>query len=226
MMLLCLCAVRACLLWGRSQKNPTGNSSWQIPRKTNLAGDAWKCPQLLQQNLTGSSTRRCLGSLTGAPPGADRVRWWALGPTRLGRLMALGDHDHRGSVAAQLAWSARSKKWQMPSPYYSKTFQVGPASASTILQIIVTDSVSLEVSLPVSAASDLLGERSGIPATRYLCLSWLPSPQCLGTQARIVAAKDLVERGPESPCLHVFCMPPLALYLHCAGSRCRRGPCQ
>eukprot|EP00850_Spirogloea_muscicola_P015662 SM000122S25769 [mRNA] locus=s122:135387:138897:- [translate_table: standard] len=55
--------------------------------------------------------------------------------------MALGDHDHRGNVQAQLAYSHLSNKWRMPSNYYSRTV---PLDDGHNLDIFVTDSVGLE----------------------------------------------------------------------------------
>ncbi|GJP39690.1 hypothetical protein CLOM_g24036 [Closterium sp. NIES-68] len=40
---------------------------------------------------------------------ALQVRWY----------MSLGDHDNKGSVAAQIAHSHTSSKWYLPAPYYS-----------------------------------------------------------------------------------------------------------
>ncbi|KAL2652113.1 hypothetical protein R1flu_020241 [Riccia fluitans] len=55
--------------------------------------------------------------------------------------ITLGDHDHRESVAAQIAYSNVSKRWQLPSPYYIMNI---PLSGIHTLDIIVTDSVGLE----------------------------------------------------------------------------------
>lgn len=38
--------------------------------------------------------------------------------------MVLGNHDYRGSVQAQVAYTQRSSKWYLPSRYYD--FEVGP----------------------------------------------------------------------------------------------------
>lgn len=38
--------------------------------------------------------------------------------------VALGNHDYQGNVQAQIDYSKISKRWNMPSRYYSKVFQV------------------------------------------------------------------------------------------------------
>lgn len=38
--------------------------------------------------------------------------------------VALGNHDYRGNVQAQIDYSNISRRWNMPARYYSKTFQV------------------------------------------------------------------------------------------------------
>ncbi|KOS06584.1 acid phosphatase [Flavobacterium akiainvivens] len=38
--------------------------------------------------------------------------------------VALGNHDYRGSIQAQLDYTKVSRRWQMPDKYYSKTFDL------------------------------------------------------------------------------------------------------
>ena len=38
--------------------------------------------------------------------------------------VALGNHDYRGNVQAQIAYSDVSRRWNMPARYYSKTFEL------------------------------------------------------------------------------------------------------
>jgi acid phosphatase len=47
-----------------------------------------------------------------------RVPWWA----------ALGNHDYRGSVEAQLAYGAKDRRWRMPGRYYSFSEHLGDGS--------------------------------------------------------------------------------------------------
>mmetsp|Transcript_7908 Transcript_7908/g.12287 ORF Transcript_7908/g.12287 Transcript_7908/m.12287 type:complete len:204 (+) Transcript_7908:104-715(+) len=69
--------------------------------------------------------------------------------------MTIGDHDHCGNMSALLAYGKgqRSQNWeegpglhrdsfQLPSPYYHKTFTINPGKK--LFHIIVIDSVGLE----------------------------------------------------------------------------------
>ena len=66
---------------------------------------------------------------------------------------ALGDHDHRGSVAAQVEYGDRNGRWRMPSPYYARVERLKPAGvdangadlgAGVTVQTIVVDWIGLE----------------------------------------------------------------------------------
>ncbi|MCL7987231.1 metallophosphoesterase [Sphingobacterium sp. lm-10] len=50
--------------------------------------------------------------------------------------VALGNHDYRGSVQAQIDYSKVSRRWNMPDRYYSKTFELKHGKK---LQMIVID---------------------------------------------------------------------------------------
>jgi len=50
--------------------------------------------------------------------------------------MALGNHDHRGNVRAEIAYTQRSARWVMPAPYYSVQRRLGDG---TELALFVLD---------------------------------------------------------------------------------------
>lgn len=59
------------------------------------------------------------------------------------RYMSLGDHDQRGNVAAQVAYTNVSNKWQMPAPFFVK--HITSKFNQHTLDLIFTDSIGLEV---------------------------------------------------------------------------------
>lgn len=54
-------------------------------------------------------------------------------------IIALGNHDHRGSIAAQREYSLRNRRWYFPAPYYSVTVAAG----GTVVALFVLDTDSL-----------------------------------------------------------------------------------
>ncbi|MCM3876004.1 MAG: tartrate-resistant acid phosphatase type 5 family protein [Thermoanaerobaculia bacterium] len=50
--------------------------------------------------------------------------------------VALGNHDHRGSAAAEIEYGKTSPRWRMPDLYYTLTEKV---SATSMLQLFVLD---------------------------------------------------------------------------------------
>lgn len=67
------------------------------------------------------------------------------GECGLCRFVCLGDHDHRGNVSAQLLYTQQSARWRLPAPYYRHKVDLGDGRH---LDLIVTDSIALEVSRP------------------------------------------------------------------------------
>lgn len=54
-------------------------------------------------------------------------------------IVALGNHDHRGNIAAQIEYSQRNRRWYMPAPYY--TARVVSGGTSVMLFVLDTDSL-------------------------------------------------------------------------------------
>jgi acid phosphatase len=53
--------------------------------------------------------------------------------------IALGNHDHRGNIAAQIDYSAKNPRWYLPAPYYA----VQLAAGATTVALFVLDTDSL-----------------------------------------------------------------------------------
>ncbi|GIV53832.1 MAG: acid phosphatase [Candidatus Kapaibacterium sp.] len=71
-----------------------------------------------------------------------RQRWeeiYADSALQVPWIVALGNHDHRGSIAAQIAYSTLNQWWYMPAPYYTISLTAG----STTVAVFVMDTDSL-----------------------------------------------------------------------------------
>lgn len=58
-----------------------------------------------------------------------QVKWYPL----------LGNHEYRGNTQAVLDYSAKSRRWEMPARYYSRTFKGGKAT----LRVVFLDTPAL-----------------------------------------------------------------------------------
>ncbi len=76
-------------------------------------------------------------------------------------IIALGNHDHRGSIDAQIAYGQHNRRWYLPAPYYAVTI---PA-AQTAVALFVLDT------------DELLSDRS----SRRRQLRWLDSALAVTT---------------------------------------------
>ncbi|GMS97930.1 hypothetical protein PENTCL1PPCAC_20105 [Pristionchus entomophagus] len=72
-------------------------------------------------------------------------------------LTIAGNHDHFGNVQAQISYTAKSKLWYFPSPYYNKVFEKG----NTIVEFIMLDTIELcgsSVDVQSGSAWDVLND--------------------------------------------------------------------
>lgn len=52
--------------------------------------------------------------------------------------VALGNHDYRGNIQAQIDYSKLSRRWHMPSAYFSKTFEL--KNGNKVLMVVMDTS--------------------------------------------------------------------------------------
>lgn len=76
-------------------------------------------------------------------------------------IIALGNHDHRGSIEAQIAYGRQNRRWYLPAPYYAVTL----TAAQTAVALFVLDT------------DELLSDRS----SRRRQLRWLDSALAVTT---------------------------------------------
>lgn len=85
----------------------------------------------------------------------------------------LGNHDHLGSVAAQVDYSGHSRRWTLPAPYYTQSFTLsggegGPdAPAPWVIQMVFIDTTPFVRDAYGKAARKLNGQKPGVQ------LEWL-----------------------------------------------------
>ena len=67
------------------------------------------------------------------------------GPLQVPVYPALGDHDHRGNVQAQIDYSQKNKNWKLPAAYYTFTRTLGDG---TKVQFFAVDTIPIREKKP------------------------------------------------------------------------------
>lgn len=110
-----------------------------------------------------------------------------------------GNHDHRGNVTAQIAYSQLSKRWSYPSLYY--TFTEGP------VQFVMIDTVVLSGNCHVADSElELAGNKLPGPADTQLAgsqMQWIEETLNASKAEYVVVAGhypvySICEHGPTS----------------------------
>lgn len=139
-----------------------------------------------------------------------------------------GNHDHRGNVTAQVAYSARSERWAFPSPYY--TFSETAPDGTTV-QFVMFDSVILSGNSQVPNGDQLPGDRLPGPEDKAAAsaqLAWIEDTLARSEADYLVVAGhypmySICEHGPteslQSELLPVLKLHEVSAYLsghdHC-----------
>jgi tartrate-resistant acid phosphatase type 5 len=131
-----------------------------------------------------------------------------------------GNHDHRGNVSAQIAYTQRSQRWHFPSEYYS--FNESTADGDATLQYVMIDTVELCGSSSGMAGDDevdLLGRELPGPADAVKAdaqWAWINETLAASTADFLVVAGhypvySICEHGPTT-CLRQRLEPMLNQY--------------
>ena len=117
-----------------------------------------------------------------------------------------GNHDHRGNVSAQIAYSGHSKRWTYPSEYYK--LQKISDSGDVTLDIFMIDTVILSGNCHVDYDDELELNGSELPGPKVKKdsddqLTWLENELKASTADFIIVAGhypiySICEHGPTS----------------------------
>lgn len=80
--------------------------------------------------------------------------------------VALGNHDYRGNVQAQIDYSNISRRWQMPDRYYSKTFELD--NGDKLLMVVMDTNPYIEDYHGEPEKYDGIKEQDTLAQTKWL----------------------------------------------------------
>ena len=101
--------------------------------------------------------------------------------------VALGNHDYRGSVQAQIDYSKISRRWHLPSRYYSKTFEI--ENGEKLLLVVMATNPFIEDYHKSPEKYDGIKKQDTLAQTKWL-------EQTLGTSDPSIKWKIVVGHHP------------------------------
>ena len=115
-----------------------------------------------------------------------------------------GNHDHKGNVTAQIAYSELRSNWHFPSQYYTWTDTVD--ADGTTLQVVLIDTVVLSGNSVDAAGRELQGHEMPGPADTLAAesqMAWLNETLSASTADYIIVAGhypiwSVCEHGPNT----------------------------
>ncbi|XP_077981556.1 tartrate-resistant acid phosphatase type 5-like [Glandiceps talaboti] len=111
-----------------------------------------------------------------------------------------GNHDHKGNITAQLAYTSVSQRWNFPELYYSKRFTI-PNSSSSLLMVLIDTVILTGNTDDLTPGTELEGPDDPVLADAQL--QWIEATLKASTDDYIIVGGhypvwSIAEHGPNN----------------------------